>query len=164
MKKIQTAIDRNELPLFLKGVNDYKVIGRSDMNEPNDYLACWEQEIIPYSKTNSEILAKTIPSALAILLNDKSDIDCNIYTVVNHIFWYYYFKNKQTISFEISLNEISRQLKETLLSNKQNLRTDKRWGGAEWNSESGLWEPIIRVAVAIKDQYQGIDFMPENGK
>lgn len=104
MDKLQKAIANNELPMFLIGKNGYKCSGRSDLNEPTDYLFCWENEIIPFSQSNPEDFKTVFINSLLELLVYENDKILGIYSVANHIFWCSYFIAKGKIKFVIDLN------------------------------------------------------------
>lgn len=157
MKIIKEAIEKNELSSFLCGNLNYKLQGREDNSEPTDFLYCWESEIIPYSKENLS-LGSDLDNAMMELLENNESFIIGIYTVVNTIFWYYYFKKKGSISFELELIKLRDKLISVLSENKGKLQSTKLWAGVDWNSKDGLWEPIQRIALSIKDNYDGINF------
>lgn len=135
--------------MFLLGEKGYKCIGRNDMGEPNDYLFCWESEIIPYIKENPKKFKDIFFNALHELFFYKKDKILGIYSVANHVFWCSYFINKASINLDIDLTEIINELSIIVDLNKDALRKDKRWAGAEWNSNNGLLEPIRRLLSRI---------------
>ncbi len=63
---------------------------------------------------------------------------------------------------EIDLSVAAEALKLQIELNKAELISDNRWAGAEWNSKSGLWEPLVRTAIYIRDNLGGPDFVPTN--
>jgi hypothetical protein len=157
MEKIIKAIQQNELPLFFLGKGEYKVQGRSDLPEPNDYLWCWESEIIPF--LNGRIHKINFDLIFAEILNQEEDIILAIYAVMSNLSLYYYFKEKCEINMEITFSLTEKLLQKLLLENKDKLMQDKRWAGVEWNSSNGLWEPLQRVAKSIKEIYNGINLV-----
>lgn len=149
MDKIQKAIVKDELPAFLIGKIEYKCSGRSDFDEPTDYLFCWESEIIPFTQSNPEKFKTVFLDALHKLLLYENDKILGIYSVAKHVFWCSYFIEKGKIKLDIDLKDITTQLAQIVKREKDNLIKDKRWAGAEWNSKQGLFEPINRLLLKL---------------
>lgn len=149
MNQVEEAILRNELPMFLIGSGLYKCMGRSDQDEPTDYLYCWESEIIPFLESKPhEFYDKFLASLCKLLIYEK-DVILGIYSVANHIFWCLYFIDKGVIKGDVCFDDVINRLFQSIELNKSNLIKDKRWAGSEWNSKQGLFEPLQRLLSAI---------------
>jgi len=161
MKNIEKALGKSELVNFLRGDNNYKLHQRNENADINDFMYCWDSEIIPFSKLNNSIGTK-LGDALYDLLLDVNNVEINIYTTVNTLFWYYYHRNNGRIDFNIPLCSIEKKLKEQIKLNKNKLTSCQKWAGETWNSNDGLWSPIQKIAVKIRDEYHGINFVIED--
>lgn len=102
-----------------------------------------------------------------------SDINRALLTIVGVVYSYYYIKQeyinlksetvfidnelrKKRISHKnVDFSEVKNQFLQRLLSNRDSLIKDKRWGGVEWNSKNGNWEIIIdsieKISMKHKD-------------
>jgi len=150
MKMIEEAIKKGELHLFLIGKGEYKCHGRSDYPDPTDYLACWEKEIIPYFNENNSIESVLrLYNSIIMLFDYANDINLGLYSIAAHIEWCNYFEKGKKIQFSLDWKSIAEKLKLAVEINKERLIADKRWAGAEWNSNQGLYEPIIRVLTKL---------------
>jgi hypothetical protein len=159
MNKIIKAIQQNELSLFFLGKGEYHIEAnrRNDLPDPNNFLWCWESEIIPF--LNNERDKINFDNIFVDILKQEKDTALAINVVITNLFWYYYFKKKGDINIAIKFSATEKILKKMLLDNKEKLMQDKRWAGAEWNSSNGLWEPLQRVANSIKNEYNGINLI-----
>lgn len=152
MKLITQAIEKGEIHLFLMGIGKYKMEGWSDLPEPTDYSKCWRTEIIPYYNKNNEYFKRGKFDAILIdLLNYEEDANRGIYTALQTMTWALYFSEQKLIKFDIEYPQISSAIKKALDKNTESLKEDKRWSGVEWNSQTGLLEPIQRVLTSIKN-------------
>jgi hypothetical protein len=64
--------------------------------------------------------------------------------------------------FEIDMSAVALALQVQLEANKAALVVDTRWAGAAWNSQHGLWDPLMRTALVVRDKLGGPDFVPFN--
>ncbi len=39
--------------------------------------------------------------------------------------------------------------------NRRETAKQKIWAGAAWNSEAGLWDPLVRTAHHVRDKLNG---------
>ena len=146
MNMIEDVIKKGDLHLFLVGDGVYKCHGRSDYPDPTDFLACWEEEIIPYfNKNNSIESVMVLYDAIIMLFNYTKDVNLGLYSIASHIEWDYYFEKENLIRFSLDWKSIAQKLELAAEINKERLIADTRWAGAEWNSSQGLYEPICRV-------------------
>jgi hypothetical protein len=85
--------------------------------------------------------------------------------------WYYRFclskKHAQPQGlyaglFEVDMSAVALALQGQLEANKAALVVDTRWAGAAWNSPHGLWDPLMRTALVVRDKLGGPDFVPFN--
>jgi hypothetical protein len=161
MNLIIKAIEKDEFDLFLMGYGNYRCQGSSDLWEPNDFVLCWNTEIIPYANTGkNDILEKKMMDALYKLSNREKDINLEVYTIILTINWYYFYKSQNRIDFKMDLVDFSILLKDKLKRQKDKLQKDYRWGGEKWNSNDGLWEPLINTLTFIINKYDGINCIP----
>lgn len=150
MKTIEDAIKNGELHLFLVGDGVYKCHGRSDYPDPTDFLACWEEEIIPYFNKNNAIeSAMEFYNAIKKLFNYTDDVDLGLYSIATHVFLYHSFESENKLQFKLDWLSIAKELQSAIELNKKKLIVDTRWAGAEWNSSQGLYEPICRVLTKL---------------
>lgn len=159
-KAIRKAILNNQLDLFLIGRGGYRISGSTDLPLPNDFNLCWRSEIIPYSHLAGSEFARQLGSSLFELLNFEPDINLGLYALSAHLNWYYFFRSQELVRFELDLEGLAEKFKERLYDRKELLIQDNRWAGVGWNSEFGLWEPVVNTAKFIKKAYNGIDFEP----
>ena len=64
--------------------------------------------------------------------------------------------------FAIDFTPVAAPLKAAVEARKDALVADPRWAGAAWNSPDGLWTPLVRTAIAVRDRLAGPDFVPTN--
>lgn len=64
---------------------------------------------------------------------------------------------------KIDLSAVSDILKRRLVKRRAELTADQCWTGAAWNSEAGLWDPLVRTAHHVRDKLNGPDYVPDGG-
>lgn len=162
MELLKKAIKKNELHLFLAGLKRYKCQGINDLPDPNDYNQSWNKEILPYLNSVSDNAAIDLfKSALVKLLDWKEDPNLGLYTIMATLNWFYYYSKENKIKHKLDFEELRPLIVEKLRERQFDLKHDKRWAGAEWNSPDGLWTPLVDTAKFIRDHYNGIDLVPE---
>lgn len=163
------AIDKGEEAKFLVGEPPYFVEAKNDNEEPQNVndafnliiFAAWEEFRDPR-------IPESFLGGLEELLRAYPDPNKAIYVVCDWVWFYRYCLNDKANNpnsaykslFEVDLRGIALLLREMLEKNKLSLEQDRRWAGAEWNSQNGLWSPLLRQAVAVKDSLGGPDFVP----
>lgn len=138
MKIIEDAIKNGELHLFLIGKGDYKCHGRSDYPDPTDFLACWEEEIIPYFNKNNAIeSAMEFYNAIKKLFNYTDDVDLGLYSIATHVFLYHSFESENKLQFKLDWLSIAKELQSAIELNKKN----------------SLWIHVgqVQSGIAVKD-------------
>jgi hypothetical protein len=163
------ALKNNSLDIFLLGLPPYFFESKTDNEEPQNIPQAFDLLIIPYWKKEKNIdFPKKFENSIIKILTNETDINRSIYVSLDWICYFLYCKNEEKLHpngiyndlFEINLTEISCIIKFLMQKNKDELIADKRWGGADWNSTNGMWDPLIRVAKDIRDNLNGPDLVP----
>ena len=166
--KIHFALENDELDMFLAGEGVYCFPSR-DFEEPNSYSIqdSWNHWIMPFVYEDEiEDFNYKFCKALIKILEEDPDKNKALYIATSNIENYYYevdwYRNRlnRNVKIKPEINEVIPKIRQMLLDNKENLKKDKRWAGADWNAEGGgLWIPIIRNLKAINEKYNGPDFL-----
>lgn len=153
MRSFTNAINKREIDQFLLGTGKYAYEGRLDENEPYDFSCLWTFEIIPayLDDTNKK---KEIPilleNSLLNLLDYKPDINRGIYISVSIYFWYFYYKSKNFIPFDLETREFRIKLQQVLPTTHESLRKDNRWTRPGYID--GIWRSIeSRLTTICKE-------------
>lgn len=165
------ALANNELDKFLVGEPFYFFETKDDNDDPQNVVVAFDLLILPYWREACDpLFPQFFAAALLQMLKTYPDTNRAIYMAHRWI-WYYQscLSEKRmkpaglyTDIFEFDLTSVASVLKEKLEANKTDLITDTRWAGAEWNSKRGLWDPLIRTAIGVRDKLGGPDFVPSN--
>ena len=167
----ERALENGHLCKFLIGDHPYFFSARVEFEEPQNIEQAFEFLICPYWRRTRDVeFSKGLSSALLDLLASYPDRNKAIYVVSTWVWCYSYFLWKSRIDllvgadelFALELGAIALVLKRLIDMNKQELIVDERWAGQPWNSKNGLWEPLIRLALQVRNQLDGPDFVPES--
>lgn len=162
------ALKNNELLKLLVGEPFYFFETKTDNNEPQNVIAVFDLLFMPCFRTNGEALSVLLPHALMDMLETYPDRHRAIYMTESWIWCYHYYLAKRQAHPDgayaalpdIDFTELAFALKKQLEVNKPELMADKRWAGEAWNSDHGLWEPLMRSALHVRDTLGGPDYMP----
>jgi len=165
------AIERNELDKLLVGEPPYFFDAKSDNEEPQNVTQAFDVLVVPYWKrTKNADFPRKFVAALFNLLNSYPDKNRAIYVAHDWIWYYTYCLNKKRVQplgkygdlFEVDLSGVASLLKSLLESDKHALINDDRWAGASWNSNNGMWGPLLKTSENVRDKLGGPDFVPNN--
>lgn len=163
------ALEEAAVTDFLAGTPPYFFEAKVDNEEPQNVNEAFNLAILPaWRESYDERIPTAFANGLQHLLKDNQDPNKAIYLTCYWLWLYtYYLKDKHSNPdsaygdlFEVDLSDTAALLKEALEINSASLKSDLRWAGAEWNSKEGLWEPLVRLAIVVKDQLEGPDFVP----
>jgi hypothetical protein len=146
------ALAYDELDKFLVGEPFYFQEAKNDYEEP--------QNIFP---------ARFVAAFLKLLAT-YPDRNRAIYAAAGWVWYYRYCLSQKREEpeglyaelFEIDMGAVALALQRQLEINKAALILDTRWAGGSWNSENGLWEPLMRTALNVRDKLGGPDYVPAN--
>ena len=165
------ALANDELDKFLVGEPFYFQEAKSDNDEPQNIVAAFDLLLLRYWQQNHDpLFPERCVAALLKILATYPDRNRAIYAAVAWV-WYYRFclskKHAQPEGlyaglFEIDMSAVALALQGQLEANKVALGVDTRWAGAAWNSQHGLWDPLMRTALVVRDKLGGPDFVPFN--
>ncbi|AUM72583.1 hypothetical protein [Pseudomonas fluorescens] len=165
------ALANDELDKFLVGEPFYFQEARNDNEEPQNIVAAFDSLVLPYwQQTRDPQFPGRFVAALLKILATYPDRNRAIYVAAVWV-WYYRFclskKQAQPAGlyadlFEIDMGAVALALQRQLELNKAELVQDTRWAGGTWNSQNGLWGPLMRTALAVRDKLGGPDFVPVN--
>ncbi|WP_443696762.1 hypothetical protein [Pseudomonas sp.] len=165
------ALANDELDKFLVGEPFYFQEAKSDNDEPQNIVAAFDLLLLRYwQQTHDPLFPARFVAALLKILATYPDRNRAIYAAAVWV-WYYRFclskKHAQPQGlyaglFEIDMSAVALALQAQLEANKAALVVDTRWAGAAWNSQHGLWAPLMRTALVVRDKLGGPDFVPFN--
>ncbi|MFL6965444.1 MULTISPECIES: hypothetical protein [Pseudomonas] len=165
------ALANDELDKFLVGEPFYFQEAKNDNAEPQNVVAAFDQLVLRYwQQTHDSQFPGRFVAALLKILATYPDRNRAIYVAAVWV-WYYQFclSKKQARPeglyadlFEIDMGAVALALQRQLELNKAELVQDTRWTGASWNSQNGLWGPLMRTALVVRDKLGGPDFVPAN--
>jgi len=168
---LQLALANDELDKFLVGEPFYFLEAKVDNDEPQNVVAAFDQLVLPYwRQTHDASLPTRFVAALLTLLATYPDRNRAIYIAQDWVWYYRFCQDKQRKQpqgpygdlFDIDLGCVAVALKRQLESRKADLQADTRWAGAAWNSPDGMWTPLMRSALMVRDKLGGPDFVPAN--
>lgn len=165
------ALANGELDKFMVGEPFYFQEAKSDNEEPQNVGAAFDLLVVPYWRdTRDAAFPAHFVSALLSILATYPDRNRAIYAASDWLWYYRYCLSKKRAQpqgmyadlFEVDMTPVAVALKQQLEVNKAALSADIRWAGAPWNSATGLWQPLLRTALAVRDKLGGPDFVPAN--
>ncbi|SET27162.1 hypothetical protein [Pseudomonas graminis] len=165
------ALADDALDKFIVGEPFYFVEAKTDTKEPQNVRDAFDLLVLDYwTKTKNETFAVKFATAMLKALDTYPDKNRAIYAVSYWIQYYQYCliqkksnpNGKYGALFEMDTAGIARAFKHELEVNKAELINDTRWAGESWNSKQGLWEPLMRMALGVRDKFEGPDFVPDN--
>lgn len=157
MRSIVLALKKNEVNQFFLGIGEYTYKGRLDEDVPNDFPSLWLGQIVPTLDKGGEIaeqLPFEIQKSLFDLLEYEPDIARGIYTATCNYFWYFNFRSKNQVKFDLATKEFEARLTNCLVKYESMLRTDIRWTR---NNEggNGILRLVLVYLSAICQKYNG---------
>ena len=163
------ALAHDQLDRFLVGEPFYFFEAPNDNEEPQNVVATFDQLLLPYwRETHDDRFPQRFVDALLSILATYPDRNRAIYIAPDWV-WYYRFclakKRAQPDGpygdlFDLDLDGVAIALRQQLEANRAALMADTRWAGATWNSQNGLWDPLMRTALTVRDKLGGPDFVP----
>lgn len=165
------ALQNDELDRFLVGEPLYFFETKDDNDEPQNVPIVIKLLILPYWR---EVRDPSFPTqfikALIKLLRTYPDQNRAIYMAQWWVFCYQSALTRKASDpgggyadlFDVDMGLVSAELKSRLQANKEALIADTRWAGVEWNSDNGLWGPMLQMAFKLRDELNGPDHVPTN--
>lgn len=168
---IAQILANDELDKFLVGEPFYFLGTKNDNDEPQNVVAAFDQLLVPYwRETHDASFSTRFVAALLTILATYPDRNRAIYIAHDWVWYYRFCLSKKRAQpdglyaelFEIDMGGVAVALKRQLEINKPDLVADTRWAGATWNSQNGMWDPLMRTALMVRDKLGGPDFVPAN--
>lgn len=168
---LERALRNNELDKFLVGEPFYFMETKDDNDEPQNVIVSIALLFLPYIRaTGDSNFPLKFTLALIKMLENYPDRNRAIYMAQRWVWGYRYCLSQKHVKpqgpyadlFECNMNAVATVLKQQLEANKADLMTDTRWAGQSWNSNNGLWEPMMDAALIVRDELGGPDFVPSN--
>ncbi|MBC3373015.1 hypothetical protein HU762_03585 [Pseudomonas sp. SWRI92] len=165
------ALANDELDKFLVGEPFYFLEAKTDNDEPQNVVAAFDQLIMPHwRQTHDATFPPRFVAALLTMLATYPDRTRAIYIAADWVWYYRFCQDKQRQQplgpygdlFDVDMGSVAVALKRLLENHKAELVADTRWAGAAWNSPDGMWTPLMRSAVMVRDKLGGPDFVPGN--
>jgi hypothetical protein len=165
------ALANDELDKFLVGEPFYFLEAKNDNDEPQNVVAAFDQLLVPYwRETRDASFPARFVATLLTILATYPDRNRAIYIAHDWVWYYRFCLSKKRAQpdgpyaelFEIDMGGVAVALKRQLEINKADLIADTRWAGAAWNSQNGMWDPLMRTALMVRDKLGGPDFVPAN--
>ncbi|WP_268796897.1 hypothetical protein [Pseudomonas huanghezhanensis] len=165
------ALADGALDKFIVGEPFYFQEAKADTKEPQNVHNAFDLLVLDYwIRTKDETFLGEFATAMLKALGTYPDKNRAIYAVSDWIQYYHYCLTQKKSNpdgnyrelFEMDTDGIAGTLKHELEVNKVELINDTRWAGESWNSKQGLWEPLMRMALGVRDKFEGPDFVPNN--
>jgi hypothetical protein len=166
---LHLALANDELEKFIVGEPFYFQEANADDEAPQNVIAAFDQLVLSHwLQTQDASFPTRFIAAMLRVLATYPDRNRAIYAVSDWL-WYYQFCLSKKASqpygryaelFDIDMAAVALSLKEQLEVNEAALISDTRWAGAASNSKAGLWEPLMRTALNVRDKLGGPDFVP----
>jgi hypothetical protein len=164
------ALEDGALDKFIVGEPFYFQEAKVDNQEPQNVMAAFNLVLDYWMRTKDETFPGEFAAAMLNALEAYPDKNRAIYAVSDWIQHYYYCATQKKANpngkycelFEMDTAGVAGALKHELEVNKGELIIDTRWAGESWNSRQGLWEPLMREALGVRDKFEGPDFVPNN--
>ena len=169
---LELALQNDELDRFLAGEPFYFLETKDDHDDPQNVIVAFDVLFMPQFKARNTPLPQMFVQALLKLIANYPDRNRALYMAVDWVWCYRYLLQKKQMQPDgpyaslpiIDLSAVANDLKSSLEEQKEDLMRDLRWAGALWNSRLGLWEPLMRTALHVRDKLGGPDFVPKNGR
>lgn len=166
---LSLALANDELDRFLAGEPFYFVEAQTDNPEPQNVAQAFDELVVPQWQQDPSFAPRFV-AALMKLLASYPDRNRAIYLAHRWVWYYRYCLSKKHAEptgryaglFEVDLGGVAAQLKQLTQERKADLLADTRWAGASWNSDNGLWGPLLRTSIHLRDRLGGPDFVPDN--
>lgn len=163
------ALANDELDKFLVGEPGYFHEARNDNEEPQNVVAAFDLLVLRYWRQarDARFPARFVAALLGILAA-YPDRNRAVYCAAAWVWYYRFCLSKKRARpegpyadlFEIDLGAVALALRRQLEARKAALVADTRWAGNSHNSHDGLWGPLLRTALAVRDRLGGPDFVP----
>lgn len=168
---LRLALANDELDKFIVGEPFYFLEANAQNDEPQNVTQAFDQLVVPYWRETHDLnFPQRFVAGLLKALASYPDRNRAIYIVHDWVWYYRFCQAKQQAQpqgpygdlFDVDLGPVALALKLRLEENKAELQADTRWAGAAWNSPDGMWTPLLRTAVTVRDKLGGPDFVPSN--
>ena len=167
---LELALQNDELDRFLAGEPFYFLETKNDHDDPQNVIVAFDVLFMPQFKARNTALPQMFVQALLKLIANYPDRNRALYMAVDWVWCYRYLLQKKQMQPGgpyaslpiIDLSAVANDLKLSLEEQKEDLMRDLRWAGALWNSRLGLWEPLLRTALHVRDKLGGPDFVPKD--
>ncbi|MCP1442597.1 hypothetical protein J3D54_001729 [Pseudomonas sp. GGS8] len=165
------ALANDELDKFLVGEPFYFQEAKNDYEEPQNIVVAFDLLVLRYwQQTRDANFPARFVAALLKILATYPDRNRAIYVAAVWVWYYRFCLSKKRAQpeglyaelFEIDMGAVALALQRQLEINKAALILDTRWAGGSWNSQNGLWGPLMRTALNVRDKLGGPDFVPAN--
>ena len=166
---LELALHHDEFDRFLAGEPFYFLETKDDNADPQNVVVAFDRLFMSQFNARNASFSASFVQALLKLLNHYPDQNRAIYMAQGWIWCYCYcLANKEAQPDgpyaalpKIDLSAVSDILKRRLVERRAELTADQRWAGAAWNSEAGLWDPLVRTAHHVRDKLNGPDSVPD---
>lgn len=167
--QLDMALQQGALHHFLAGDPPYFVHAKVDNDEPQNVQQAFDLQIYPYlKKSHDPAFADQMADALIQMIHSHRDTHRALYLAHTWIWYCLHCEHKKTAdpkgyyadlpAFDFS--DVALLLQRKTSEHAAALRQDTRWAGANWNSSAGLWEPMVKLALAVRDRLGGPDAVP----
>ncbi|MDG6404032.1 hypothetical protein QCD79_28830 [Pseudomonas quasicaspiana] len=165
------ALTHNEFDKFLVGEPFYFLETKDDNDEPQNVNIAFKLLFMPYwREVGDPDFPAQFVQALLKMLRTYPDKNRAIYMAQGWLLCYQYCLNKKDSEptglyaglFDIDMTPVAAELKAQMEANKTELTADTRWAGATWNSQNGLWDPMVHTALRVLHKFGGPDHVPSN--
>lgn len=165
------ALAQHCLELFLVGEPPWFFDAKAENDEPQNIRQAFDSLVFPYWRAHHDpAFPEAFTAALFSVLMMYPDRNRAIYVAHGWIWYYRYCIDKKRQQpdgfyadlFEMDLSEVAVLLKSLVESNKAEMIKDTRWAGESWNSQQGIWEPMLRSSKTVRDRLNGPDYVPDN--
>lgn len=163
------ALRKNELHRYVAGEPPYFVHTQSDNPEPQNVVQAFDTQVYPYwLRTHDAQLPDLLADALVRMLKEHPDPNRAVYLACT---WLWYLRNCEDKRDKapqghykdvppMDLSDVALLLQRRASERSAELAQDTRWAGASWNSDNGLWGPIVKTTTFIRDHLKGPDAVP----
>lgn len=165
------ALANDEFDKFLAGEPFYFLETKDEYDEPQNTVLAIKLLFLPYwREVHDPHFPTQFANALMKMLMTYPDRNKAIYMAQGWLLAYQYCLREKHAEpdgvykrlFEVDMSAIAAALKAQMEANKVELIADTRWAGVAWNSQNGLWGPMVDTALRIRDKFGGPDHVPSN--